>query len=191
MIVERAAYAEQIRQLAADRLVSIDEAGTTTTMTRLYARAPRGQRAFGTAPYGHWRRLTVLGALGTEGVVAAMSVEAATSTPVFLAFIERVLIPALRQSKPGAVVVMDNLSPHKAAVVRVMPEAAGFTLLYLPRYSPELSPIEPCWSKVKTLLRTKAARTVEALHDALGPILDSISTQDAKGWFRHCGYAPQ
>ncbi len=167
----------------------IDEAGITTRMTRSHARAPKGQRAFGTVPCGSWRRLTLLGALGCDGVVAAMSVEAATSTPVFLAFIERVLIPELCRTKPGAVVVMDNLSPHKAAAVRDTLEAAGFTPLYLPRYAPDLSPIEPMWSKIKTLLRAKAARTVEALTDALGPVIDAVTAQDARGWFRHCGYA--
>lgn len=167
----------------------IDEAGITTRMTRLYARAPKGQRALGTVPCGSWRRLTLLGALGCDGVVAAMSIEAATSTPVFLAFIEQVLIPELRRTKPGAVVVMDNLSPHKIAPVRAALEAAGFTPLYLPRYAPDLSPIEPMWSKVKTLLRARAARTVEALTEALGPVIDAVTAQDARGWFRHCGYA--
>lgn len=167
----------------------IDEAGITTKMTRTHARAPRGRRAFGTAPFGRWRRVTLLGALGCDGPAAMMTVEAATSTPVFLAFVEQVLIPELCRSKPGAVVIMDNLRPHKAAAVRQKLEAAGLTPLYLPRYSPELSPIEPCWSKVKTLLRARAARTVEALDLALGPILDSITAQDARGWFKHCGYA--
>ena len=166
----------------------LDEAGVTTKMTRTQARAPKGRRALGSAPYGHWRRLTVLGALAADGVVAAMSVEAATSTPVFLAFLEQVLIPELQRRKPDAVVVMDNLSPHKAAAVRLLLEGAGFERLYLPRHSPELSPIEPCWSKLKALLRAKAARTAEALHEALGPVLDAISAQDARGWFRHCGY---
>jgi transposase len=143
----------------------------------------------GAAPCGSWRRLTVLGALGVEGVLAAMSVEAATDTAVFLAFLDRVLIPALVGTKPGAVVVMDNLSAHKAAAVRERLEGAGLRLLYLPRYAPELSPIEPCWSKVKELLRARAARTVAALNEALGPVLDAISARDARGFFRGCGYA--
>ena len=84
---------------------------------------------------------------------------------------------------------MDNLSPHKAAAVRDTLEAAGFTPLYLPRYAPDLSPIEPMWSKIKALLRAKAARTVEALTDALGPVIDAVTAQDARGWFRHCGDA--
>ncbi len=106
-------------------------------------------------PCGSWRRLTVLGALGAEGVVAAMSIEAATSTAVFLAFLDQVLIPALVRTKPGAVVVMDNPSAHRAGAVRARLERAGLRLLYLPRYAPELSPIEPCWSKVKERLRAR------------------------------------
>jgi transposase len=169
--------------------VVVDEAGVTTAMARRYARAPRGRRALATAPCGHWRRLTVLAALGCEGVVAAMSVEAATNTAVFLAFLDRVLIPELVRTKPGAVVVMDNLRPHKSAAVRARLERAGLRRLYLPRYAPELSPIEPCWSKVKELLRAKAARTVAALNAALGPALDAVTARDARGFFRGCGYA--
>ena len=142
----------------------------------------------GAAPCGSWRRLTVLGALGVEGVLAAMSVEAATDTAVFLAFLDRVLIPALVCAKPGAVVVMDNLGAHKVAAVRARLERAGLRLLYLPRYSPDLSPIEPCWAKVKEVLRAKAARTVAALNEALGPALDAVSPRDARGFFRGCGY---
>lgn len=166
----------------------VDESGVTTAMTRRYARAPRGRRASGAAPYGHWRRVTLLGALGVEGVVAAMSVEAATSTAVFLAFLDQALIPELVRTKPGAVVVMDNLSAHKAAAVRARLEQAGLRLLYLPRYSPDLSPVEPMWAKVKELLRAKAARTVAALNEALGPVLDAITARDACGFFRGCGY---
>jgi transposase len=138
---------------------------------------------------GHWRRLTVLGALSSEGVVAAMSIEAATSQPVFLAYPERVLVPELKRRKPDATVVMDNLPAHHASAVAETLEAAGRGLLYLPRYSPDLSPIEPGWSKVKTRLRADAARTKEALDEKLRPALDAITPQDAKGWFRHCGYA--
>jgi transposase len=186
---ERAVYEERVRGLDPDDLVFVDEAGVTTALTRRYARAPRGRRAVGTAPCGSWRRLTVLGALGTGGVVAAMAIEAATSTAVFLAFLDHVLIPALVRTKPGAVVVLDNLSPHKAPAVRTRLEGAGLRLLYLPRYAPELSPIEPCWAKVKERLRTEAARSVEALQAALGPALDAVSARDARGFFRGCGYA--
>ncbi len=166
----------------------VDEAGVTTAMVRAFGRAPKGQRACGTAPAGTWRRLTVLGALGADGVAGVMSIERATDTAVFLAYLDRVLIPELRAAKPDAVVVMDHLSPHKAPAVRRRLAAAGFELLLLPRYSPDLNPIEPMWSKLKELLRAAAARTIEALEAALAAALARITPDDARGWFQHCGY---
>lgn len=172
-----------------DRLVFVDESGITPKMSRTHARAPQGQRAYGSVPFGSWQRLTVLGALSSEGVVAAMSIEAATSTPVFLAYLEQGLVPELKRVKPDAVVVMDNLRPHKAGAVGQVLAAAGVGLIYLPRYSPELNPIEPGWSKLKTRLKAKAARTLHTLDAELGPALEAITPQDAKGFFRHAGYA--
>lgn len=167
----------------------VDESGVFTNMVRLYARAPQGQRAGGSAPAGPWQRLTVLGALAGDGVAAAMTIAAATDTVVFLAFLDQGLIPALRASKPDAVVIMDNLGAHKAPAVRERLEAAGLELLDRPRYSPDLSPIEPMWAKIKALLRALAARTLESLEAALAGALDRITPQDARGFFRHCGYA--
>ena len=118
-----------------------------------------------------------------------MSIPAATDGAVFHAYLERVLLPELRRTKPDAVLVMDNLSAHKA---RAGPRVAGpFRLRYryLPRYSPDLNPIEPAWAKVKAVLRKAAARDVEGLHHALGPALDAVTAQDARGFFRHAGYA--
>jgi transposase len=151
-------------------------------------RAASGERARGAVPCGSWRRVTLLGALGLDGVVAMMSVEAATSTPVFLAFLDHVLVPELAR-RPGATVIMDNLAPHKAEAVRERIEGAGLKLRFLPRYSPDLSPIEPCWSKIKALLRAGEARSVEALDRELPGIPSAVSAQDARDWFRHCGYA--
>jgi transposase len=185
---ERAAFCERIAQLDAKALVFIDETGITTAMTRRHARAPRGKRAYGSAP-GGWRRLTVLGALSGAGMIAAMSIQAATTTRVFLAFLQSVLIPELRRRHPGATVLMDNLSAHKPKAVETTLTKAGFTLLYLPRYSPDLSPIEPGWSKLKNVLRTAEARTRDALEAALASALDSITAADAYGWFNHCGYS--
>lgn len=186
---ERAVFCKRVRQLDAKDLVFIDETGITTAMTRLYARAPRGERARGAAPRGHWRRLTVLGALSGEGMVAAMSIAAATTTRVFLAFLRAVLVPELRRHHPNATVLMDNLSAHKPKEIETVLTKAGFKLLYLPRYSPDLSPIEPGWSKTKSALRAAEARTPEALDAALAPPLDSITPADARGWFIHCGYS--
>lgn len=175
--------------LSPERLVFLDECGVLTTLSRLRGRSPRGTRACASAPFGHWTRLTVLGALGAEGIVGAMSVEAATSAAVFHAYLDQVLLPALRRSKPDAVLVMDNLAAHKAPQIRALLDRTGFGYRYLPAYSPDLNPIEPAWAKVKATLRRVAARTAEALHEALGPALAGVTAQDAAGFFRHCGYA--
>jgi transposase len=169
------------------RLVFLDESGIDTRMTRAYARAAASQRAMGKVPWGHWKRLTVLGALALDGVVAGMSIAAATGTAVFLAFVEQVLIPALLQ-RPDAIVVMDNLAAHKAKVQQAL-DQAGISYRYLPSYSPDLNPIEQAWSKLKAHLRTRAARSLETLEAELGPALDTITAQDAQGWFRLAGYA--
>jgi len=166
----------------------IDESGVTTAMTRTRGRAPRGVRVHGAVPGGHWKVTSVIGAIrgGDAGrVTAAMTVGGATDADVFRAFVEKVLIPELR---PGDLVVMDNLSSHKAAGVREAIESAGATLRYLPPYSPDLSPIEKCWSKVKASLRSAAARTADALDGAIAAALRSVTPSDAAGWFRHCGY---
>jgi transposase len=117
-----------------------------------------------------------------------MSIPAATDGAVFHAYLERVLLPELRRAKPDAVLVMDNLSAHKTGAVRALLDGAGFTYRYLPRYSPDLNPIEPAWAKAKGRLRKVGARTVDELHAAIGPALDAISAQDARGFFRHAGY---
>ncbi len=172
-----------------ERLVFLDGCGAPTNMARFYGRSPRGTRARASAPFGHWTRLTVLGALGHEGVIAAMSVEASTGAAVFRAYLEEVLLPALRRTRPDAVPVMDNLAAHKAPPVRALLDRSGFAYRYLPAYSPDLNPIEPAWAKVKAESRRVAARTADALHEALGPALAAVTAQDAAGFFRHCGYS--
>jgi transposase len=169
------------------QLVFLDESGLDTRMTRSHARAPRGRRAIGRVPGGHWRRLTILGAIAVEGMVAAMTVAAATSTAVFVAFIEGVLAPALR-ARPGTVLVMDNLAPHKAAAARQALDRAGLARRYLPPYSPDLNPIEQAWSKMKEHLRQAGARSIEALDNAVPDALAAITAADARAWFQHCGY---
>jgi transposase len=169
--------------------VFLDETAALTDMVRPYGRSRAGERAHGTAPCGPWWRLTVIGVLGRAGVVAAMSIEAATSGAVFAAFLERVLLPELRRTRPDAVLVMDNLGAHKTRAVRDLLERSGFAYRYLPPYSPDLNPIEPAWAQVKARLRTAAARTVDALHAALGPALDAVTPDHAAGFFRHTGDA--
>jgi transposase len=169
------------------RLVLIDEAGIDTRITRAHARAARGERAVGKVPRGRRERLTVIGALALDGLVASRGVAAATGTAVFLAFAEEVLIPALRE-RPDALVVMDNLGAHKSAAVRGVLDRAGLAHRYLPSYSPDMNPIERAWSKLTTRLRAVGARSKEALEQALGPALATITAQDARGWFRLAGY---
>jgi transposase len=174
--------------LAPERLVFLDECGVRTGMARLYGRGPRGERARGAVPHGSWTRLSVLGALGREGMLAAMSVEGAASGVVFHAYLERVLLPELRRAKPDAVLVMDNLGAHKTPKVREWLNHSGFLYRYLPSYSPDLNPIEPAWAQVKAELRRAAARDEVALHRALGPALDRVSVANATAYFRHCGH---
>jgi transposase len=171
--------------LAPEDCIFIDEAGGHQAMTRLYARAPRGQRAQATKPVNRGRHVTMLGALRLQGLVAAMTVEGGTDGEVFLAFLHEVLVPQLR---PGQILILDNLTAPKVAGVADACAAAGVRLLYLPPYAPDLSPIEEGWSKVKTLLRAKAARTLEALEQAIAAALAAVTSQDAQGWFAHAGY---
>ena len=181
----REAYLAEVATIAAERLVVVDESGAKTSMTRTRGRAPAGERVHGSVPGGHWRVTTMIGAVRADGVAAATSVEAATDGPTFLAFVRAALVPTLR---PGDVVVMDNLGAHKVKGVREAIEAAGARLLYLPPYSPDLSPIELCWSKVKQFLRSAAARTAEALGDAIAAAFAAVTATDLRNWFRHCGY---
>ncbi len=181
-------WRDEAAAITPERLVFLDESAALTNLTRAYAWSPRGERACGTAPGGRWERVTILGALGLEGILGARSVAAATDGAVFRAYLDQVLLPELRRTKPDAVIVMDNLAAHKAGAVRALLDGSGFTYRYLPPYSPDLNPIEMAWAKVKSLLRTAAARTVDGLHAALGPALHAIAEQDARGFFRHAGY---
>ncbi len=155
-------------------------------MTRLYARCRGGRRIAEATPGGHWKTVTLLGAIRLSGMFAPMTVEAATDAEIFLAYVDRALAPEL---KPGDVVVMDNLSSHKVQGIRERIEAAGATLLYLPPYSPDLNPIEKAWSKLKQFLRAAKARTPEQLQQAIAQALKSITSDDAAAWFRTPFYA--
>jgi transposase len=154
-------------------------------MTRLWGRALRGERIAEATPDSHWQVLTTLGTLSLGGIAAAMTVPAATDGDVFRAYVEQVLCACLQ---PGDVVVMDNLSAHKVAGIRELIEARGARVLYLPPYSPDLNPIEKAWSKFKQFLRAAKARTQEALDRAITEALKTITAENARAWFRHCGY---
>lgn len=165
-------------------LVFVDESGVNLGMARLFARAMQGQRAVGHKPRNTGENISLLGALSLDGLIATMSVKGSVNTDVFLTYLTQVLLPQLWQ---GAIVVMDNLKVHHAFAVRQLIEAVGARLVFLPPYSPDLSPIELCWSKVKQFLRSRAARTVEALDQAITDVIAYITQDNALGWFNHCG----
>ncbi len=166
-------------------LVFVDECGTHTSMARLRARAPKGERAYGRVPRNRGPNTTLLASMGAEGMGPCLAVEGSTTKAVFEAYVERVLLPSLW---PGRVVVLDNLAAHKGERVRELIEERGCELLFLPPYSPDFSPIEEAFSKVKALVRKAAARTWAALVEAIGRALDAVTARDARGWFGHCGY---
>ena len=181
----RATWRRKVSGIDPEKLIFMDESGVTTEMTRCYGRARGGRRLREGVPAGHWRTLSVLGAIRRSGWVAAMTIEAATDGEVFLAYLERVLGPQLR---PGDVVVMDNLSAHKVAGVRETIEAHGAQLLYLPPYSPDFNPIEQCWAQVKQSLRTAKARALPRLEECLAEALSKVTPQNMQACFQHCGY---
>jgi transposase len=181
----RRRFLEIAKSLDPMHLVFIDEAGSHIGMTRDYARAPCGERALGTVPRNRGDVTTMIGALDIRGVRAMMTVEGATDAEVFETFLERVL---LRKLRPGDIVVLDNVGAHKPEHVRRLIQRAGARALYLPPYSPDLNPIELCWSKLKAALKDFGARTRDALDAAIKRAMDLIGADDAAAWFRHCGY---
>ena len=181
----RTAWRAEARALDPAELVFVDESGTHLALTPLYARAPRGARAYGRAPADRGTNVTLLAALSLGGVVAAMTLTGAADALAFEAYVREVLAPTLR---PGQTVLLDNVRTHKGAAVRALIEARGCRLLFLPAYSPDFSPIEQAFSKLKALLRRAGARTREALEAAIAEALAAISAQDAQGWFTACGY---
>jgi transposase len=184
----RQEFLEKVRTIPPERLIFLDESGVTTQMTRLWGRAPRGERIAEATPQGHWKVLTTLGAMSLRGWEAVMTVDCATDGDVFLAYLDQVLCPKLRV---GDVVILDNLSAHKVRGVRELIEAQGAELLYLPPYSPDFNPIEKAWSKLKQLLRAAKARTADALDQAVAEALAAITAANAVAWFLHCGYGVQ
>ena len=166
-------------------LVFIDESGAQTNMARRRGRCDKSQRLRVRQPHGHWKTTTMISAIRIDGPCAPFVVEGAVDAEVFRAYVGKVLVPDLRA---GDVVVMDNLQPHKASGVREMIEAAGASVLYLPPYSPDFNPIEMAISKVKSLLRKLAARSVDLLIDAIGTALLAVSPEDVLHYIAHCGY---
>jgi transposase len=155
-------------------------------MARTLGRAPRGERLIAPVPHGHWHTTTFLCGLRHDGLVAPLVLDGAINGAAFFAYIEQILCPPLR---PGDIVICDNLPSHKVAGVREAIEACGASLLYLPAYSPDLNPIELAFSKLKRLLRSTAARTVDALWNAIGQLLKAFEPDECYRYLRYCGYA--
>lgn len=170
-----------------ERLVFVDEMGTNTSLSPIYAWAPKGRRAHCSVPRNRGKNTTLLSSMSLSGMGPSLAVDGPTDREVFEAYVERVLAPTLRA---GQVLVMDNLSVHKGERVRELIEHRGCQLLYLPPYSPDLNPIEEAFGKIKGLLREAEARTREALVEAMGRALSAVSKHDARGFFEHCGYRP-
>jgi transposase len=169
-----------------DQLVFLDEFGATTNMARTRARSPRGERVVCKTPHGHWKVLSTIAALTLEGMLGFGSFDGATDTETFLAFVQEGLVPNL---KPGQVVVLDNLPAHKSPKIDQLIESVGARVMRLPPYSPDYNPIEMAISKIKSILRKLARRTVETLLTAVAEAIDSISAEDALNFIRHSGYA--
>jgi transposase len=174
-----------VQTLDARSLVFVDEMGTNTSLSPVYGWAKKGERARCAVPRNRGKNTTVLASMSMEGMGPSLAVEGATTARVFETYLERVLAPTLRR---GRVVVMDNLSAHKVERVREIIEGRGCELLYLPSYSPDLNPIEEAFSKIKGLLRKAQARSREALLEAIGAAISTVSDRDARGFFEHCGY---
>lgn len=168
------------------KLVFLDETGTNTKMGRAYGRCRRGKRLIGKQPFGHWKTTTFTAGLRCDGITAPFVLDRPMNRDAFLAYLDQVLGPTLAE---GDMVIMDNLPAHKGDAVRQRIEARGATLIFLPPYSPDLNPIELAFAKLKALLRKAAERTVGALWDRIGQILDAFTPQECAAYFRHDGYA--
>jgi transposase len=181
----RAEWRDQMGGVDPARLVFVDECGTHTSMTRRRSRAARGMRARGVVPRNRGPVTTLIAGVSLTGMSPAMTVEGGTDTAVFATYLQHFLLPAL---SPGTVVVVDNVGAHQPDRIRELVTAAGCELVFLPAYSPDLSPIEEAFSKIKALVKAAAARTRAALDQAIAAALDAVTAADAAGWFSHAGY---
>jgi transposase len=174
-----------LRSVDPERLVFVDECSTNIALVPRYARAPKGERAFGKAPRNWGPNVTLISSITLGGMGASLSLEGSADRESFSLYLEEVLCPALRR---GQIVVMDNLSVHKSRYVRELIERRGCELWFLPAYSPDLNPIEEAFSKAKGILKKAKARTLQALFEATARALSAVGEEDARGFFGHCGY---
>lgn len=182
---KRAWFWRKMKQVVHERLKFLDESGVATNLTRRFGRAAPGERVGEAVPKNYGSSTSVLSVLGVEGVETAMVIEGAVDTLVFDAFCDQCLRPCLRT---GDVIVLDNLGAHRASRIEGIVHACNARVIWLPPYSPDFSPIEPMWGKLKTYLRKVKARTAAALEGAVAEGLRLITPSDCRGWFTHCGY---
>jgi len=168
-----------------NKLVFFDESGVNTTMARLHGRSPKGKRLVDSTPAGCYQTLTLMSAIRLDGIVAPMLLDGSVNAATFAGYVEECLVPVL---EPGDILIIDNLPAHKSVRITEAVEGAGCKLVYLPPYSPDFNPIENMWSKVKASLRKTAARTFDAVVDAVNGALHAITPEDCEGYFDHCGY---
>jgi transposase len=177
---------EQFAEVRVNQLIFLDEFGASTTMQRTHGRAAPGERVVTQVPHGHWKMISTIAAMNFKGVMASVSFDGATDTELFLTFIGQVLVPAI---KPGQLLILDNLPAHKSLRVVQLVEAAGAHVIRLPPYSPDYNPIEMAISKIKTVLRKLARRSIDGLFNGISDALESIRPTDALNYIAHCGYA--
>ena len=196
---KRAEYWQLIQGILAKDMIFIDESGINLAMTRLFARAPKGERARGRRPSKRGQNVSLIGAIGLKGVLTQVALLGSTDGLTFEAFISQRLVPKLcgrcpGESSPGhlpwkgACVIMDNCSIHLREEIEAWIYNAGAKLIYLPPYSPDFSPIENCWSKIKNILRSIGARNYPNLAKAIEEAFAEVSLDDLRGWFTHCCY---
>jgi transposase len=165
-------------------LVFIDETGINLAMTRHYGRGEGGIRVYDDRPGNKGKNITLIGAMTDEGLIATMTFCGSLNSDSFLVFIEQILLPQLWI---GAILVMDNLPVHYAQTAKSLIESVGAKVKFLPPYSPDLSPIELCWSKLKQIIRSAKAHTSEALDEVITMAVNAITDENALNWFNHCG----
>jgi transposase len=171
-----------------ERLIFVDECGAHTSLSPIYGYAPRGQRLRLSVPRKRGKNMSLLSSMMLSGMGPSLAVEGATTARVFESYVEQVLAPSLRK---GQIVVMDNLGAHRPNRIRELIEERGCELVYLPSYSPDYNPIEEAFAKIKNILRMAAARSKEALVEAIGAALSAVTAADVRSFFEHAGYRPQ
>lgn len=182
---KRAWFWRRVGLLDHRRFKLIDEAGSNLALTRLFGRAPAGQRVSESVPRNYGQQTSIISAGGLSGPTATLTVEGAVDTAIFNVYVEQVLSPTI---EVGDILIPDNLSAHRASRIETVAVERGAQVIWLPPYSPDFSPVELMWSKIKTALRAAKARTREELERALIAALTLVTTDDCAGWFSHCGY---